>query len=294
MAQGIHLSKIIFFNYLRFFSCLVLKVHAKKVGDAGATGVKPAVRTVRREKRSRTMSMYRLGAVAMAAGLAMAGATGCATKNYVRTQTAPLVEHTDQLDSKTAANNQQIHDVDSRAQAGISQAQGSANTANQNAQDASKLSSVAENTANDAVHRADTLDSVVKGLDNYKPVANVTVNFGFDKAVLTKDDRDQLDSFAGQLGMAKSYILEVTGGTDSIGSSQYNYDLSQRRADAVVQYLASKYGVAPHRFYLIGIGKDKEVAPNTTAEGRKQNRRVEVQLLSNMGEPVQTANNDGQ
>ena len=240
------------------------------------------------------MSMYRLGAVAMAAGLAMAGATGCATKNYVRTQTAPLVEHTDQLDSKTAANNQQIHDVDSRAQAGISQAQGSANTANQNAQDASKLSSVAENTANDAVHRADTLDSVVKGLDSYKPVANVTVNFGFDKAVLTKDDKDQLDSFAGQLGMAKSYILEVTGGTDSIGSSQYNYDLSQRRADAVVQYLASKYGVAPHRFYLIGIGKDKEVAPNTTAEGRKQNRRVEVQLLSNMGEPVQTANNDGQ
>ncbi len=38
----------------------------------------------------------------------------------------------------------------------------------------------------------------------------------------------------------------------------------------------------PHRFYLIGIGKDKEVAPNTTAEGRKQNRRVEIQLLSNM------------
>ncbi len=66
-----------------------------------------------------------------------------------------------------------------------------------------------------------------------------------------------------------------------VGSAEYNYDLSQRRADAVVQYLASKYGVAAHRFYLIGIGKDKEVAPNTTADGRKQNRRVEVQLLSN-------------
>ena len=74
----------------------------------------------------------------------------------------------------------------------------------------------------------------------------------------------------------------MTGGTDSTGSAAYNYDLSHRRADAVVQYLASKYGVAAHRFYLIGIGKDKEVAPNTTAEGRKQNRRVEVQLLSNM------------
>jgi outer membrane protein OmpA-like peptidoglycan-associated protein len=58
--------------------------------------------------------------------------------------------------------------------------------------------------------------------------------------------------------------------------------LSQRRADAVVQYLASKYSIPAHRFYLIGIGKDKEVAPNTTAEGRKQNRRVQIQLLSNM------------
>jgi outer membrane protein OmpA-like peptidoglycan-associated protein len=172
--------------------------------------------------------------------------------------------------------------VDDRATAGIKQAQGSADAAAQNAQNATKAAGDADAAANDAVHRADSLDSVVKGLDNYKSMANVTVNFGFDKAVLTKDDKDQLDSFAAQLGSATSYILEVTGGTDSIGSAAYNYDLSNRRADAVVQYLASKYGVAAHRFYLIGIGKDKEVAPNTTAEGRKQNRRVEIQLLSNM------------
>jgi outer membrane protein OmpA-like peptidoglycan-associated protein len=126
-------------------------------------------------------------------------------------------------------------------------------------------------------------------LDNYKSMANVTVNFGFDKAVLTKDDKEQLDSFAAQLGSAKSYILEVTGGTDSTGPAQYNYDLSQRRADAVVQYLASKYGVAAHRFYLIGIGKDNAVAPNTSADGRKQNRRVEVQLLTNLSGDQQTA-----
>jgi outer membrane protein OmpA-like peptidoglycan-associated protein len=117
------------------------------------------------------------------------------------------------------------------------------------------------------------------------------VTFGFDKAVLTKADQAQLDTFATQLGSAKGYILEVTGGTDSTGPVQYNYDLSQRRADAVVEYLASKYGVPAHRFYLIGIGKDKSVAPNTTADGRKQNRRVEVRLLENAtaGAPPQTA-----
>jgi outer membrane protein OmpA-like peptidoglycan-associated protein len=239
--------------------------------------------------------MNRFGFVWMAAALAVAGVSGCATKNYVRTQTTPLVEHTDQLDRKTSANNQQIHEVDSRAQAGISHAQGAADTATQNAQSASQAASQAETAANEAVHRADSLDSVVKGLDQYKQMADVSVTFGFDKAVLTKDDKEQLDSFAASLGSAKSYILEVTGGTDSTGPAQYNYDLSQRRADAVVQYLAAKYGVEAHRFYLIGIGKDHEVAPNTTAEGRKQNRRVEVQLLSNMNDQStqQTASNQG-
>ncbi|MGD0731824.1 MAG: OmpA family protein [Terracidiphilus sp.] len=239
------------------------------------------------------MRIDRFGVVGLAASLAVAGATGCATKNYVRNQTAPLVQHTDQLDSQTAENNRQIHDVNDRAQSGITQAQNSADSASQNAQSATQAAGDAQTAADNAVHRADSLDSVVKGLDNYKSMANVTVTFGFDKSVLTKDDRDQLDSFAAQLGSAKSYILEVTGGTDSTGPAQYNYDLSQRRADAVVQYLASKYGIAAHRFYLIGIGKDKEVAPNTTAEGRKQNRRVEVQLLSNMSDQqgAQTASN---
>jgi outer membrane protein OmpA-like peptidoglycan-associated protein len=239
------------------------------------------------------MIMHRFGTLGLAVGLAVMGVSGCATKNYVHTQTAPLVEHTDQLDAKTAANNREIRDVDDRAQAGVNQAQGAADAAAQNARNAGKSAGDAQMAADNAVHRADSLDSVVKGLDNYKAMANVSVTFGFDKAVLTRDDRDQLDAFAAQLGTAKSYILEVTGGTDSTGPAQYNYDLSQRRADAVVQYLAAKYGIAAHRFYLIGIGKDNAVAPNTTAEGRKQNRRVEVQLLSNMTDQggTQTASN---
>ncbi len=228
------------------------------------------------------MTMHRIGFALTAAALVAFGVTGCATKNYVRTQTGPLIDHTGQLDQKTAENNRQIHDVNDRAQAGIDKAQGTADTANQNAQNATQAANAADTAANDVAHRADTLDSVVKGLDSYKQVAEVSVTFGFDKALLTSDDKSQLDSFAASLGSAKSYILEVTGGTDSVGSAQYNYDLSQRRADAVVQYLAAKYNIAPHRFYLIGIGKDQYVASNDTAEGRKENRRVQVQLLSNM------------
>lgn len=232
---------------------------------------------------------YRFGLCV--ATLALAAVTGCATKNYVRNQTAPIIDHTNTLEDKTAENNRNIHDVDQRAQTGIKQVQGAADSATQNAQTAQKAAGDAQTAANDAVHRADSLDSVVKGLDNYKSLADVSVTFGFDKAVLTKEDKEQLDQFAAQLGNTKSYILEVTGGTDSTGSPQYNYDLSQRRADAVVQYLAAKYNVPAHRFYLIGIGQDKEVAPNNTAEGRKKNRRVEVRILSNMSgqETQQTA-----
>jgi outer membrane protein OmpA-like peptidoglycan-associated protein len=243
--------------------------------------------TGRREERA--IMNLRFGLWMATTAMAVVGVTGCATKNWVHTQTAPIIDHTGQLEDKTAANGRAIHDTDDRAQAGIKQAQGAADSATQNAQTATKAAGDAETAANDAVHRADSLDSVVKGLDNYKPLANATVNFGFDKAMLTKDDKDQLDSFAGQLSSAKSYILEVTGGTDSTGSAEYNYDLSQRRADAVVQYLAAKYNVPAHRFYLIGIGKDNAVADNKTADGRKQNRRVQIQLLSNMGGDQQAA-----
>jgi OOP family OmpA-OmpF porin len=217
--------------------------------------------------------------------VAVATLSGCATKNYVKNQTAPIITQENELNDKTAANNRAIKDTDDRATAGIGKAQGAADTATTNAQNAQTAAGTAETAANDAVHRADSLASVVNGLDNYRPMGDVAVTFGFDKSVLSKDDKAQLDTFAATLTSAKSYILEVTGGTDSTGSADYNYALSQRRADAVVQYLASKYEIPARRFYLIGIGKDKEVADNNTREGRAKNRRVEIRMLTNMGSP---------
>lgn len=235
-------------------------------------------------------TVKRMGVLELAVLFAMVSVTGCATKHYVRNQTAPLIQHESELDKKTEANANDIHDVDDRAQGGIKQAQNAADAANQAAQDAAKAASGAQNTADLAVHRVDSLDSVVKGLDAYKPVADVTVTFGLNQSVLTKDDKEQLDSFAQQLTSASGFILEVTGGTDATGTAQYNYELSQRRANAVVEYLSVKYNIPVHRFYLIGIGKDKEVASNSTREGRRQNRRVEVQLLTNSnGQNTQSA-----
>lgn len=213
--------------------------------------------------------------------MALLLATGCTTKNYVRSQTAPIIEHTNELDDATAKNNRDIKDVDQRAQSGIQQAQTSADRASQQANTAQQSAGQAQQAAQEAVNRADSLASVVSNLDSYKQVADTDVHFGFDKATLTRKDMAKLDDFAQQITGAKGYIVEVTGGTDSTGPAQYNYDLSQRRAESVVQYLASKYNIPPHKFYLIGIGKDQAVAPNSTRAGRAQNRRVKIQLLSN-------------
>jgi OOP family OmpA-OmpF porin len=75
--------------------------------------------------------------------------------------------------------------------------------------------------------------------------------------------------------------VQLFESTDSVGSAEYNYDLSQRRADAVIQYLASKHNVPAHKIYLIGLGKDKPVDSNKTSTGRAANRRVDVRLMTN-------------
>jgi len=227
--------------------------------------------------------------LALASAFVIAFTVGCSTKNYVKSQTAPLVQQTNELDTKTAADHRAIQDTDQRAQSGIAGAQSAASTADQHAQAAGQSADAANHSAQEAYNRVDSLSGVVANLDNYKQVSDTSVTFKFDKAVLTKSDKQQLDTFAANLNNTRGYILEVTGGTDSVGDANYNYQLSQRRADAVVNYLASKYNIPPHKFYLIGIGKDQQVASDSTAAGRAKNRRVDIKLMTNMSDQAPAA-----
>ncbi len=229
-----------------------------------------------------TRSITQSGMAAGAAALILLLSTGCSTKKYVRSQAAPLIQNTNELDARTAQDHRDITDTDARATQGIAGAQTAANTADQHATTASQAADKAKGSAQDAYNRVDSLTGVVAGLDTYKPLSDVSVTFGFDKSVLTASDKKQLDEIAANLNTTKHFILELTGGTDSVGDPQYNYTLSQKRADAVAQYLQTKYNLPPHKFYLVGIGKDKAVASNKTAEGRKENRRVQVRVLSNL------------
>jgi outer membrane protein OmpA-like peptidoglycan-associated protein len=227
--------------------------------------------------------------VALASAFVIAFTVGCSSKNYVRSQTAPIIQQTNDLDAKTAADHRYIVDTDERAKTGIAGAQSAANTADQHAVAAGQSADAANKSAQEAYNRVDTLSGVVANLDNYKQLSEVSVTFGFDKYVLTAADKKQLDDMAASLTSARGYILELTGGTDSIGDANYNYQLSQRRADAVANYLQDNYNIPPHKFYLVGIGKDQQVASDSTAAGRAKNRRVDIKLLSNMGEQPNTA-----
>lgn len=206
---------------------------------------------------------------------------GCASKNYVRQQTTPLINKTNELDDLTAKNSNAIKDVDARAQAGIQAVQAKAAEVDQKAVAAGQQADQAQTLADNAVHRVDSLQNTVANLDNYHVVTEAAVHFGFNKDNLTKQARGALDQLSNDIASAKGYIITVEGGTDSVGSAEYNYDLSNRRADAVIQYLASQHEVPAHKIYLIGLGKDKPVDSNKTRAGRAANRRVDVRLMSN-------------
>jgi OOP family OmpA-OmpF porin len=229
--------------------------------------------------------------VALASAFVIVFSVGCSTKNYVRSQTTPIIQQTNELDTKTAADHRAIQDTDERAKTGIAGAQSAANTADQHALAAGQSADAANKSAQEAYNRVDSLSGVVANLDNYKQLSDVSVTFAFDKYVLTATDKAQLDDMAAKLSSTRGYILALTGGTDSVGDAAYNYQLSQRRADAVANYLQVKYNIPPHKFYLIGIGKDQQVASDSTAAGRAKNRRVEIKLMSNMGDQSTTASN---
>ena len=114
-----------------------------------------------------------------------------------------------------------------------------------------------------------------KTLLENKPVCIDGANFEFDSAKLRSGAIKQLDEVMGFADKYQSARLEVDGHTDSVGTQEYNQKLSERRAESVKAYLVNK-GVAATRITTKGFGEEKPVADNKTAEGRAQNRRVEV------------------
>ena len=138
--------------------------------------------------------------------------------------------------------------------------------------------------ADQANQGVNTVNTRVTNLDNYQPTDSATVYFKINSYTLSPEAKQQLDSIAQKAQSQKGYAIEVAGYADTTGKADKNQALSERRADAVTQYLEQQGNIPIHRIIRpTGMGTSHEAASNDTADGRKMNRRVEVKVLVNQG-----------
>jgi outer membrane protein OmpA-like peptidoglycan-associated protein len=142
----------------------------------------------------------------------------------------------------------------------------------------------AQETADAAIAGVNATNQRISSLDDYVVQSADTVNFKVNSAVLSPEAKAKLDSIAQAAMQLKGYTIEITGFASAEGSTSRNKVLSQKRAEAVINYLVETHNVPLRRIGTsFGFGELQAVADNTTREGREQNRRVEVKLLVSRG-----------
>src|SRR5437868_5229956 len=142
----------------------------------------------------------------------------------------------------------------------------------------------AQETADAAVEGINRTNDRISSLDDYEVRKTETLSFRLGSAVLSPEAKSTLDQIAEQAKTEKGFVIEVRGFASADGSENLNRRLSQRRADAVVQYLAEQHDIPLRRIVLpYGYGEAQPVADNSTRDGRVQNRRAEVKVMVNQG-----------
>lgn len=117
-------------------------------------------------------------------------------------------------------------------------------------------------------------------IDQYNVKSTTSVYFGSGRSSLSADSRAQLCNAAATANQIDNALLLVVGFTDSTGSQEVNQALSEKRAGNVVNFLQQQCGWAPYRMLTpTGFSESNPVADNSTAQGKAQNRRVEVNVL---------------
>ncbi len=148
------------------------------------------------------------------------------------------------------------------------------------------LAQSARDDAAKAQSTADYANNRINGLDDFESIKTITVPFATGSASLGPKAKATIDEAAAWVKTqnTKGWVMAVIGFADSTGTSQRNIDLSERRANAVIYYIVSKYKMPLNRLVQpFGYGQLDPVAENTTAAGRAKNRRVEIRLMVNKG-----------
>jgi len=209
--------------------------------------------------------------------LALSGTTACATKKFVRTNVGEVNAKVDTLSKsveenqeRTKANEARIGEVDQRAAA-----------ADQKAVQAGSRADAAYTAAERVNTRADAIEKASKRLVYEVVLSEDKGNFKFGKASMPDEAKGELDQLVAKLkAEPNGAFIEIEGHTDSAGTPATNYRLGLERAENVKRYLYEQHQVPLHRINVISYGEDKPIAPNKTRDGRAQNRRVVIKVLT--------------
>ena len=205
----------------------------------------------------------------------LAGAsTACAGKGYVNAST-------DEVRERVVALSQQLEESESqidRNTAGISKVGQTANAARRTANLAVTSAEAANETARAA---SATAEALAAGRLLFEVVLTESASdFQFGLATIPETAKARIDASVEQVKTnAAGGYFEIEGHADSTGPEGWNDRLGLRRAEAVKRYLYETHALPLHTISVISYGESQSVAPNTTREGRAQNRRVVIKVL---------------
>jgi peptidoglycan-associated lipoprotein len=202
--------------------------------------------------------------------LALGGSTACATKKFVNTRVGEVNTKVDTLgrsveetQERTRANEGRISEVDQKAAA------------------AGMTAEEARAAANAAGTKVDTLDAASKRLVYEVTLSEDKGNFKLNRVEIPDEAKAEIDALVNTLkANPNGAWIEIEGHTDATGGKAYNMQLGEKRAEQVKRYLYEQHQVPLHKMNVISFGEEKPVSDNKTRDGRAQNRRVVIKVLT--------------
>jgi outer membrane protein OmpA-like peptidoglycan-associated protein len=184
----------------------------------------------------------------------------CATKKFVRTESATLDQKIADVSTEVEASQKRLSDHDEKLAT------------------IGSLITQHDNQFKAVEGEIGEVKTLIKGnLVMTATLKNDEAKFAFNDATLSPAAKSILDTFVQKLvAENKGVYIEIQGHTDNTGADEVNMTLGQKRAEAVMMYLYKQYKIPLHRMSVVSLGSSMPVADNGTRDGRSQNRRVEI------------------
>jgi outer membrane protein OmpA-like peptidoglycan-associated protein len=209
--------------------------------------------------------------------LTLAIAPACATKKFVRQEVGQVNEKVGTMGKSLEETQERVRQNEGK----ITEVDGKAAAAQNSATQAQQAANAASERAAAVGTRADAIEAASRKLLFEVVLSEDQGRFKFGQTELPEEAAAAIDQMVSGLQNQKSAVwIEVEGHTDNVGDKIYNERLGLERAEAVKRYLYEKHQVPLHKINVISYGEDKPVAPNNTRDGRAQNRRVVVRVLT--------------